>query len=717
MIVRRIHIENFGHFHDFTLELAPGLNRLRGANEFGKTTLLEFVRRVMWGYPDGRKSQQLNRYPARFNAGEYGGFLELELADGTLVKLERYGIKGKAVVRHADGGEEDGETFFRRLTQVSGDCYRNVYAVTLDELAMLSSLDGDEIRGRLYGGAITGEGVSLPKLGKYLDERAKALYKQRSAASEIGAARQKFRDACERRDGAVDSSFRRSELERELAELEKRTARLAAEAAQAAKSAAEADALLKAHPHFLEYSAADRALAELPPGPDVPEAEARRAGELEELLAHTPTPPPPDATRRAVLAAEVALLDRELAARGGETPLPTEDDLRVAEELGGRTAETAELAAFPLWIFVAAALAVAAFVSCLLTQWHIPFGVAAAVSAVAAGAGWYAASRRRAERDRRAKELERSCADFRNRLSLDCPPEEYVAVLRSRLRRREAVDELAELQAAQNACDRAAASKRELDDLCRRFGCADSAGMRAGAQRSALANDLKRRRAAADAALAALLPPEKRRLLAEFDPEAARAAKADSAARRAEAENAVFLLHQKAGALANELEHLPHEEETELLAAEVEQAKGELRKRVREYLVVRTCRALLDAAVDRYERESQPEVFKRAEKLFSDFTEGRYTRIYKKLATGELTVCDTLTGLEKTFGALSRGTREELMLAMRLGLIECTERDSEPLPVCFDDVGVNFDPERLRRVEAAVADFASGRQVLWFSHS
>ena len=149
----------------------------------------------------------------------------------------------------------------------------------------------------------------------------------------------------------------------------------------------------------------------------------------------------------------------------------------------------------------------------------------------------------------------------------------------------------------------------------------------------------------------------------------------------------------------------------------IEAAKGVIRKLVREYLVVRTCRALLDAAVDRYERESQPEVFKRAEALFADFTGGRYDRLYKKLATGELTLCDSATGQEKTFPALSRGSREELMLAMRLALIECTERDSEPLPVCFDDVGVNFDPKRLARAEAAVEKFARGRQVIWFSHS
>ncbi|MBQ6351895.1 MAG: hypothetical protein IJJ28_01335, partial [Lentisphaeria bacterium] len=202
-----------------------------------------------------------------------------------------------------------------------------------------------------------------------------------------------------------------------------------------------------------------------------------------------------------------------------------------------------------------------------------------------------------------------------------------------------------------------------------------------------------------------------------FDPDAERLRLDAARQRNAEAEQAVLELHRRAGELANELRHLPRGEELELADSEVEQARGALRRLVRDYLVVRGCRTLLDAAVERYERESQPEVLKRAAVLFADFTGGRYPRVYKSVASGELVACDARTGLEKSFAALSRGTREELMLAMRLALIECTERDSEPLPVCFDDVGVNFDPARLARVEAAVEKFARGRQVIWFSHS
>ena len=128
-------------------------------------------------------------------------------------------------------------------------------------------------------------------------------------------------------------------------------------------------------------------------------------------------------------------------------------------------------------------------------------------------------------------------------------------------------------------------------------------------------------------------------------------------------------------------------------------------------------RELLAAAINRYEKESQPEVIRGAEKLFADFTGGRYTRLYKSVATGELLACDKDSGLEKNFDALSRGTREELMLAMRLALIERIERDGETLPVIFDDVGVNFDNDRLAAVEKAVERFAAKRQVIWFSHN
>jgi len=61
---------------------------------------------------------------------------------------------------------------------------------------------------------------------------------------------------------------------------------------------------------------------------------------------------------------------------------------------------------------------------------------------------------------------------------------------------------------------------------------------------------------------------------------------------------------------------------------------------------------------------------------------------------------------------LSRGAREELYLAMRLGLIAEYEKHGEPMPLVMDDIMVNFDDERAGRALEAVAAFAAGRQVI-----
>ena len=61
---------------------------------------------------------------------------------------------------------------------------------------------------------------------------------------------------------------------------------------------------------------------------------------------------------------------------------------------------------------------------------------------------------------------------------------------------------------------------------------------------------------------------------------------------------------------------------------------------------------------------------------------------------------------------MSRGTREQLYLSMRLGLIEEYESRSEPLPIVMDDVLVNFDDPRKARVIEMLKQFAQSRQII-----
>ena len=61
---------------------------------------------------------------------------------------------------------------------------------------------------------------------------------------------------------------------------------------------------------------------------------------------------------------------------------------------------------------------------------------------------------------------------------------------------------------------------------------------------------------------------------------------------------------------------------------------------------------------------------------------------------------------------MSRGTREQLYLAIRFGLIEVYEARCEPLPIIMDDVFVNFDDVRNDQMIDRVKHFAESRQVI-----
>ena len=52
---------------------------------------------------------------------------------------------------------------------------------------------------------------------------------------------------------------------------------------------------------------------------------------------------------------------------------------------------------------------------------------------------------------------------------------------------------------------------------------------------------------------------------------------------------------------------------------------------------------------------------------------------------------------------LSRGTREQLYLAVRLGLIEEFAQRGTSLPLVLDEILVNFDPERMAAVAAGTS--------------
>ena len=61
---------------------------------------------------------------------------------------------------------------------------------------------------------------------------------------------------------------------------------------------------------------------------------------------------------------------------------------------------------------------------------------------------------------------------------------------------------------------------------------------------------------------------------------------------------------------------------------------------------------------------------------------------------------------------LSRGTRDQLVLAVRLALARFLARPGDPLPLVLDDPFAHYDDARFRRGMAVLAEEASGHQII-----
>ena len=85
-----LYIENFGGLSRYSLDFGEGLTVVEANNGFGKTTLAEFLRAMLFGFP--RKGKTLDKSRRQkytpWNGGKFGGNLVLE-ADGIRYRLER----------------------------------------------------------------------------------------------------------------------------------------------------------------------------------------------------------------------------------------------------------------------------------------------------------------------------------------------------------------------------------------------------------------------------------------------------------------------------------------------------------------------------------------------------------------------------------------------------------------------------------------------------
>src|SRR4029078_8052469 len=141
MKITDLKIDGFGVWNDLTLRgLSPELTVFYGPNEAGKSTLMQFMRSILYGVTPTRRE----KYLPPVVGGRPGGWLKVETDHGPLT-ISRYADRGptdagKVPIITADG-EEQGDRLLRdSLEHVDEPPYRNNGAVDLPEVQELGSL-------------------------------------------------------------------------------------------------------------------------------------------------------------------------------------------------------------------------------------------------------------------------------------------------------------------------------------------------------------------------------------------------------------------------------------------------------------------------------------------------------------------------------------------------------------------------------------------------
>ena len=173
-------------------------------------------------------------------------------------------------------------------------------------------------------------------------------------------------------------------------------------------------------------------------------------------------------------------------------------------------------------------------------------------------------------------------------------------------------------------------------------------------------------------------------------------------------------LSEQRGSTQTQLNQLISEEESSKLRMKHHRLVEAMRSHAWAWAVRTVAENLLKEAQEKFERERQPGVLRDAQKFFSNITDGRYQTVFSPLGQPEIRVKDS-NGTVKQPNELSRGTREQLFLSLRFGLIRELGQHSEPQPVILDDALVNFDPHRGKKAAEAFLELVKTNQVLVFT--
>jgi uncharacterized protein YhaN len=754
MKIENIHIDGFGVWSDRSWgALDPGLNIFHGPNETGKSTMMAFVRSILFGF-DRRGS--VKRYEP-LNGGSHGGWLDLAIDDRRLRVERKPGrhVRGTVAVNEGDLTGTD-EMLDNLLGGTTRTLYHNVFAFGLEELEQFHTLQESEVATHISGAGL-GIGASRwAAVQKDLEERQNALFLPRGQNSTINVA---FKEL----DSVRDDLDRTEQQPQDYWAAHESRTRLVSELAVLGDNIAELHKRIEhyekrreARPMMERRRRLEGRLKELPAVDSFPEGGLERlqllnqqlqglnsewsrkrsdveAHRLEKMALNSLADPQEITLRTQIIQALQNLVPRVDASR------------RVyAACLERREATAQEKATLDVTLENLRPPSQPAFLVFLGLLWAASAGLfwagqpyaAAGILLVSMSPLWWYRRRLKSTETIQKKifECDARLATCQKELRTT---EDEARQIEAEIRKLTGKVEIAPGDIDARVEDLGRLLKigdeiRKLDELIAQSEAEiRMIERRVEETRSSIASLLQEGGAFAESEFLerADVFKQRQQILHEIDkiptePQASGllfdmraeedAAYEAAAAELAEAEQRLIAARHEAGRVDERISMMERSEDRARALLKKEKVLAHLDVAAEQWAVLTLCRAMLDETRRIYETERQPEVLRQASQFFSVMTDGRYARVFTPLDGTEIQV-ERADGTRLAPQMLSRGTAEQLYLCMRLALVREYANHVEPLPVVFDDIFVNFDPERTRSSFQGIRDLCSTHQVLLFT--
>ena len=217
MKLHRIRARAFGRFEDFDSGSTPlaDLNVVVGPNESGKTTFFHLLHSIIFGlYPASKDQHPYTPWSGRDL--EVEAEIRLDSGEEWVVHRKLAGSPTARLTRNERVDNLRNQTL-PCANHVTRDVFRQVFALTLAEVASLESQAWSEIQDRLIGGMGARDLVPARDVADALETEARGLWRaNRRGTQEIRVLRGRIRGAKAARAEALDADRLQRESMREL---------------------------------------------------------------------------------------------------------------------------------------------------------------------------------------------------------------------------------------------------------------------------------------------------------------------------------------------------------------------------------------------------------------------------------------------------------------------------------------------------------------------